>query len=398
MSMRMPKEERNKVFKRHIEREIKSVNAQKSMKILVAPDKFKGSLTAMEVCHAIKKGIHEVMPNADIKLIPMADGGEGSLDVLINTHELDRITLTVRDPLFRPIESEYAMKGSDAYIEMAMASGLQLLKEEERSAMLTSSIGVGDLIRDALDNEAKNIYLFVGGSATNDGGIGMAHGLGFRFLDDTGVALTPIGANLSKIKRIENTNFLREFNLTIVTDVRNTLLGSEGATRQYGPQKGATPKEIDMLENGMQQLAALILNKSNVDVSTLTGSGAAGGIALCGVGLLAANIKNGMDTFLVINHFRNEMPDTDLIITGEGRMDAQTLQGKVVYGVAMAASEWEIPVVVVCGASELVLSQMNMQHVKRILELKTEELSVDYCLRNAANLIRLRIIDFMKQL
>ncbi len=365
------------------------------MKIVVAPDKFKGSLTAREVCEATQRGILESQPDARVEMLPLADGGEGSLAILIDSLGLDTVEVTVQDPLFRSTQAIYGRSGDVAYIEMAQSSGLQLLQPSERTAANTSSVGVGKLMRHALHAGVKKIYLFVGGSATNDGGMGMAHGLGFRFLDEKGHSLQPIGRNFENVARIKPPNGSLDFQLTIVTDVQNVLLGPEGATRQYGPQKGATKEEIRRLEAGMKHFAGIISSRWGRDVSRIPGSGAAGGIGVSAMGLLSGKIQGGIDTILNQTNFDDLLTDANLVITGEGKLDEQTLQGKVVDGVCKRCRTAKVPVVVICGDSSLSRDEWQQLQVLEVLKVKSDEHSVAYSMTHAASLVQQRIAEYM---
>lgn len=366
------------------------------MNVLIASDKFKGSLTSIEVCEAIKAGVLVEYPNAQCQLMPMADGGEGTLEVLKDLLNLEIKTVEVQDPLFRPVEASYGIKGKSAYIEMALASGFELLTDDERSALKTSSIGTGELIRDAIANGAKDIKLFVGGSASNDGGVGLATALGFRFLDEIGNEILPIGENLSQITEIASSELPVDLKVTLITDVKNPLLGPQGASFQYGPQKGATEKDVLLLEKGMEHVSRLIKNKFQVDVDIHPGSGAAGGLGLCVLGLMNGTIQHGIETILNAVDFRKKLSEADLVITGEGKIDQQTLQGKVVYGVLKEARYVNVPVVAICGINTLDSNQLSHLGLTKALSLKTDQLSVDYCIQNAAELIKLRISEFLR--
>ena len=366
------------------------------MKILVSPDKFKGSLNAEQVCDAIKRSILEVMPQAEIILLPLADGGEGTLDVLEKLLDLQIIEVNVSDPLFRKVKSTYGINGSSAYIELARASGFELLTDEERSATRTSSIGTGELIRHAVQNGAKNIFLFVGGSATNDGGVGMATALGFKFLDKNGNKVKPIGMNLSRIYSIEKGNFPSNVHINLVTDVQNQLLGPNGASYQYGPQKGATTKDVKKLEDGMRHVSALVHAQFGKNVSNVSGSGAAGGIGMSVLGLMNGDIQNGIETILKIVGFEKHLIDSDLVITGEGKIDAQTLQGKVVHGVTKLTYHHGVPTYVICGANELQIHEIKELNVNEIVSIKTDELTAEYCMENASSLVTERVKEMLQ--
>ena len=363
------------------------------MKIIVAPDKFKGSLTAQNVCDCIESGVMAVFPEAQVETLPLADGGEGTLDLIIETLGLQRVEINVKDPLFRDISSYYGVDGETAYVEMALASGLLLLSDDERSAIKTSSYGTGQLMKSAICNGAREIYLFVGGSATNDGGIGMASALGFEFLDQGGDPVHPTGANLCSVSAIG----LKEINaeIILVTDVQNPLLGEQGAAHAYARQKGATDDEIELLAMGLSHLAEKVEQVSGISTRDLPGAGAAGGMAVSVVGLLNGRITAGIESILQAVQFEKKIRDADLIITGEGKVDDQTLQGKVVSGVSKVADKNDIPCIAFCGMCTLNPEQLKPLKLAGITSIKQEELSTEYCLRNAAPLLIKRVSEFL---
>ena len=361
------------------------------MKILIAVDKFKGSLTAQEVCLTIKQGILQRIPNAQVEMLPLADGGEGTLEILRELMDLDKIELTVNDPYFRPIQTWYGMNRDQAYIEMALASGLQLLAKEERSPSLTSTYGTGELIGHAVQNGAKKIHLFVGGSATIDGGVGISSALGFKFLNRNREKIIPIGKNLNQIDAIEHDIFTNDFHLNLITDVRNPLLGPNGASHQYGPQKGATLAEIRILDKSLTKVANIVKDKFGQDVTNILGCGAGGGIGLTILGLMNGSIQNGINMVLEAVKFKDKLKKVDLVITGEGKIDEQTLQGKVVFGVAQMAQENNVSGIGICGVNELSVEEMKRLGLTDIISIKTPELSLDYCIENASQLIIDRI-------
>lgn len=325
------------------------------MKILLCPDKFKGSLTAAEVCTALEKGITERYPEVTITSCPLADGGDGSLDVLGVYHELETIELEVSDPLGRKIQASYRRAGSAAFVEVAAASGIVLLTQEERDAMRTSSIGTGQLIRDAIEKGATELFLFLGGSATNDGGTGIAHALGIRFLDETGAELAPIGENLQYIHSIRADHSVlsgKELRVKVVCDVDNPLTGPEGAAAVYGPQKGASPEDVLLLDSGLKNLAERLREQGYPEIEFLPGAGAAGGIGGGAVALLEGQLQSGTQTFLDMSQLEDRVREADLIVTGEGHLDAQTAQGKLISGVCELAHAHQKPIIGICGGAE----------------------------------------------
>lgn len=337
------------------------------MKILIAPDKFKGSLTAAAVCQAIMNGIHRFDPAIECILHPLADGGEGSLEMLRMVTASKTITRVVLDPLFRPVEASYLRDDQVAYIELAAASGLELLKPEERNCLYTTTYGTGELILDAIQNGATRLFLFVGGSATNEAGLGMAAALGYRFLDQNGVLLSPIGNNLGLVDRIDPTALKcdpGDLEITVACDVRNTLFGKEGAAYVYAPQKGADGNAVALLDHGLMNISRVIQKDLGMDVSRIEGGGAAGGIGAGGVAFLGASIRPGIDTIMQITGFEDKLQGVDLVITGEGKVDEQTVRGKVVKGVAEQCRQKNVPVGVICGRMELEEEKLKQLGVK----------------------------------
>ena len=342
------------------------------MKILIAPDKFKGSLSAREVCEALRIGIESIDSSVEIFEKPLADGGDGSLEILQYYLDLKKITVEVNDPLRRSIQASYSMTGTTAYIEMSKASGLVLLKESERNCMVTSSYGTGQLITDAIGRGATEIYLFIGGSATNDGGIGIAHALGYRFYNADGEILAPIGKNLILIERIEHSNVLHDLpkvTVQVICDVNNPFFGENGAAYVYAGQKGATVEDIILLDKGLENLANKLMTQNYPAIAQVHGAGAAGGVGGGAIAFLGATLVSGIQTFLALTQVEDTLKNCDLIITGEGKIDHQTLQGKVVSGVCQLAQKYNKPVIVVCGVAEFsIAKKLGIQRIYTIIE------------------------------
>lgn len=345
------------------------------MKILIAPDKFKGSLTAQEVCTALRTGLKMANPNLEIITRPMADGGDGSLKVLAHYVDLKTITVEVEDPLFRPIEASYKMTDTTAYIEMAAASGLALLKEKELNCMETSSFGTGELILDAIRKGATTIYLFIGGSATNDGGMGIASALGWSFYNKGGELLVPVGESLTKVSRIDGTFLFYQpakVNFKVICDVNNPFYGPNGAAYVYAPQKGARPEEVEILDKGLLNLATQLKAEGLKDIATIAGAGAAGGVGGGAIAFLNAELVAGIDSFIAMTQLESAIKDCDLVITGEGKLDAQTEQGKVISGVCQLAKQYDKPVIAVCGAADLPITEyLQIKKIYTILSKST---------------------------
>jgi len=328
------------------------------MKFVIAPDKFKGSLTGFEFCDAVAEGVAKVFPEAEIMKKPLADGGDGTIEVVQHYTEGEKVQLTASDPLFRPIDTFYVYSKSMqiAFIEMAEISGLKLLQTSERNCMHTTSLGVGELINDALSKGVKEIILGIGGSATNDGGIGMAHALGFRFLDAEGNELSPVGSSLAKIHHISTSKvnpLLKEVEFKVACDVSNPLYGRNGAALIYGSQKGASSEEIEFLDQGLKNFAKVIQSEFNLDVQNIPGAGAAGGMGAGTSVFLNAALVSGINLIKQITEFDQALDNADWIITGEGQIDRQTLSGKTISGVLASAKVKNIPVAALCGSVQL---------------------------------------------
>lgn len=328
------------------------------MKFVIAPDKFKGSLTGFEYCDAVAEGVMAVFPDAKIVKKPLADGGDGTIEIVQYYTAGEKVRLKAGDPLFRFIDTFYVYSKSKkiAFIEMAEIAGLKLLTDSERNCMHTTSIGVGELINDAISKGVKQIILGIGGSATNDGGIGMAHALGFRFLDEEGHELSPIGSSLAKIHHISTSKvnpLLKEVEFKVACDVTNPLYGKNGAAYIYGAQKGASNDEIEMLDRGLENLAKIFLKEFNTDVQSIPGAGAAGGMGAGTLVFLNATLVSGIDLIKQITQFDQALEAADWVITGEGQIDRQTLSGKTISGVLTSAKEKNIPVAALCGSVQL---------------------------------------------
>lgn len=355
------------------------------MNVLVASDKFKGSLTAWEACSAIKEGVLLHDPSAKVVTLPLADGGEGTLEILEPEIGFQRVELTVSGPLFEEVDAWYGLKGKVAYIEMAKASGLLLLDKENFHAPSTTTLGTGELIMDALQRGAKKIYLFVGGSATNDGGVGMAKALGYRFLNSNEEELKPIGASLENIHTIENLSLVEIDNVEfiVVTDVQNPLYGENGAANVFARQKGASEIEVEKLDLGLQRLNEVAIKKWGKDVSDIPGAGAAGGIGAGAMLFLHAQVQSGITTIMDIVNFNKYLEDTDVVIAGEGKFDAQTLKGKVIKGVMDKCELAGKPLGIVCGTLEFGEKQLSRLPIKSVVSIKEDTIHLDDAIKNA---------------
>ena len=324
------------------------------MKILVAPDSFKESLSAIQVAEAISMGVLKIIPNAEIIKTPISDGGEGLLDALVNDKNGKIIKVKVYDPLYRSIAAEYGIlnEGTTAVIEMAKASGLELLKEQEKNPYNTSSYGTGQLILDALDRGCQKIIIGIGGSATNDGGMGMVKALGGKFINNEGVELTEGGGALGELSSIDLTNFDKRISnckIVVACDVTNKLTGENGASFVYGAQKGGSKEQLEFLDKNLEHYAAIIRNHLGIEIENINGAGAGGGMGAGLMAFLNAELKSGIDLILETLEIKKHIKNIDLIITGEGKIDKQTLQGKTILGIAALAKEYHVPVIAITG-------------------------------------------------
>jgi glycerate kinase len=371
------------------------------MNILIAPDKFKGSLTAQQVCNAIVEGIRSVDANATLDILPMADGGEGSAQLLTSFSGGTTKTLKVRDPLFRSIESSYGLSrdGKTAFMEMANASGLQLLKSEERDPMKTSSVGTGDLIVDALERGVENIILGIGGSATNDAGIGMATALGVKFYSSSGKHLEPIGANLNAIHAVDSSDLhpqLKNISITIFCDVDNPLHGTRGAAYVFAPQKGADEAMVRELDEGLAHYKKILESSVNCVVD-FPGAGAGGGLPASLKAFTSLTVRAGMEYIMEYINLDERIGKADLIITGEGKIDRQTLSGKVVKGIADAAFRHAKPVIAVAGRCDLSAAELAPLRVRKVITLVDSATSEAQAIKNAYSLVRARISSAFRE-
>ncbi|MCL4113540.1 UNVERIFIED_CONTAM: hypothetical protein GTU68_011192 [Idotea baltica] len=346
------------------------------MKFILAPDKYKGSLSGFDFCDAVQEGIVKVFPQAKFSKMPLADGGDGTIDVVDYYLNGNKIIVTVNDPFFKPIPAAYLYSDTSkiAFIEMAEASGLKLLKPSEFDCINATTYGTGELILDALERGAKEIILGIGGSATNDGGMGMANALGFRFMDKNGKELQPIGSNLNLVSSVDDTeknSKLKGVEFKVACDVSNSFYGENGAAHVYAKQKGASEEEITQLDGGLQNFANIIANKYAINLQNISGSGAAGGIGGGAVVFLGGQLTSGIELIKELAYFDSKISDVDWIITGEGMIDIQTLAGKTIAGVISSAAKKNIPVAALCGSVNLTIAEqqkLNLTYVTSIVQ------------------------------
>jgi glycerate kinase len=355
------------------------------MNILVAPNSMKGSLSAYQFAGLIEKAFNDAVPAFfNIRKLPVADGGDDTANVLIKALDLGTQTAAVTDPLGRPIRAAYGYSNGLAVIEMASASGMNLLASDELNPMKTSSYGTGMLILDAIRRGAKKIIVGIGGSATVDGGMGMLEALGIQFLDSCQLPLTGNGENLGKIHQIITSNLLihNDIEIIVISDVDNLLLGTEGAARVFGPQKGATPQMVELLESNMSHYAGVIKKCIAKDVTGLKGGGAAGGISVAFSAFLNAKIVAGADYILDVISIDESIQWADLVITGEGTIDGQTLMNKAPYAVAMRARKFGKPVIGLAGS----VSLTNSKLFDGLFSIINKPMRLDEAIENVADL------------
>jgi glycerate kinase len=360
------------------------------MKVIIAPDKFKGSLTSFEACEAIAAGVSAARGKMDIVQFPMADGGDGFAAVMKYYLHTDTVACHAEDPLGRPIRTSYELKGEVAIVEMASASGLVLLKEHERNALRTSTYGTGLMIGDAIRAGAKKIILGLGGSATNDAGTGILAALGFRFLDKDGRPLKACGGSLPLIDKIILPENLPDVRFDIACDVQNTLYGKQGAAYVYAPQKGALPEDVRVLDAGLRHFAGLL----SKDIADIPGTGAAGGIAAGLMGFFDVHLNKGIEWVMATSGIREALSGTDVIITGEGKIDRQTLYGKVVSEIAALADRHHIPAIAFCGITEV--EDAGPLKLEAVRAITPAGMNLEEAMANAAGLLKKAVARYFE--
>lgn len=364
------------------------------LRVVVAPDKFKGSLTAREVADHLAAGIASAAPAAELALVPVADGGDGTIDAVLAAG-FTRVAVRATGPTGIPVDAAYAVREGVAVIEMASVSGLQLLAPGELDALHASSSGVGELIRAAIDRGCRTIVLGIGGSASTDGGAGMLTALGARLLDAAGNDLPPGGAALAALARVDLGGLhpgLARTRVVVASDVDNPLLGPHGAAAVYGPQKGATPADVVLLDASMARWdevlrATLAGTPANGMLRDQPGAGAAGGVGYAALAVLGGVLQPGIELILDLVRFDSYLPGARLVITGEGSLDEQTLRGKAPAGVAAAANAARIPVIAVCGQLTLAQDKLHAAGFAGAYALADIERDLRQCLAHAGSLL-----------
>jgi len=362
------------------------------MRIITAPDSFKGSLTSIEASQAMAVGIRRIFPQAEVIEIPVADGGEGTLAAIVRAGGGQLVRQQVHGPLGEPVTARWGLLDNNktAIIEMAEASGLLLVPPLLRDPRITSTFGTGELIRAALDHSVEKIIVAIGGSATNDGGTGMASALGVRFLDKQGNLLPPGGSALIKLADIDISGIdprLKKTNIIIASDVKNPLCGPHGASLVYGPQKGATPASAHLLELALAHYARKSQTILGVDISTQEGAGAAGGLGAGLMLFLKAKFRSGIDIVLDTLRFDEQLMNTTLVFTGEGCTDEQTLQGKVPAGIAARASRHNIPVICISGSLGKMHQKIFAAGIAGAASIASRPMTLSQCMQDAYTLL-----------
>ena len=363
-----------------------------TLKIIIAPDSFKGSMDAIDVAKSIEKGVKRVLPRCETLLLPVGDGGEGTLEVLIKATGGEIRTCHVKGPRGDMVEAKYGILGNrnTCVIEMSTASGLNLTTPGSREILKASSYGTGELILNALNDGLRDFIITLGGSATNDGGLGMLSALGLKAVDSFGNELKSGGGDLSKIVSIDNTTFdkrIHECNFIIASDVQNPFIGSNGATRVFGPQKEAKEEEIERLEKGMKNWADVIYEHTDTKIHEVAGAGAAGGLGGALHAFFPSEIKSGIDFIIDIINLEEHLQGADLVITGEGRVDNQTFFGKTPLGVAKKANKENVPTIIIAGSVGEGIESLGKYGVIGVYSIINEPMTLIQAIRNTSKLL-----------
>lgn len=364
------------------------------MKIVIAPDSYKESLSALEVANAIEQGFREIWPDADYVKLPVADGGEGTVEAMVEATTGRIVEVDVTGPLGEPVTAFYGLSGDErtAFIEMAAASGLEQVPVALRDPLKTTSWGTGELIRHALDAGVDHIIIGLGGSATNDGGAGMVQALGAKLLDAQQNEIGKGGAALDALAQIDISRLdprLAACRIEVACDVTNPLIGKEGASAVFGPQKGATAETIDRLDTALAHYAQIIARDLEVDVLELAGGGAAGGMGAALYAFCGAQLRRGIEIVTDALQLDKCVADADLVITGEGRIDSQTIHGKVPVGVAKVAKRYNKPVIGIAGSLTADVGIVHEHGLDAVFSVIYTICTLDDALKNAAENVRM---------
>jgi glycerate 2-kinase len=352
------------------------------MKVLVAIDSYKGSISSFEGSKAISLGIQDVYPDCEITEIPLADGGEGTVEALVSAVNGNFIRKTVTGPLGEKIEADYGILGNSrtAVIEVASACGLTLVPFEQRNPLITTTFGVGELICDAMEKGCREFIIGLGGGSTNDAGIGMLQALGYHFLKENNEEVTFGGKELKHIRSIDRSKvhaLLEECTFKVACDVNNPLYGSNGAAFVFGPQKGGTTEIVLELDQGLESFSKVVLQELGKNINQIPGAGAAGGLGAAFAGFLRADLQSGIQLVMGILRMEEKMRNVDIVITGEGKLDGQTFMGKAPFGVAQLAHRFNIPVITLVGGMTRDVSQLNSLGMTSIFSIMNEPMSVE---------------------
>ena len=362
------------------------------MRILIAPDSYKNALSALEVAKSLKSGLQKVFQDAEFEILPMADGGEGTVEALIDATQGQMIKTQVCDPLMRPIESSFGITGDGitAVIEMASASGIQLITSAEKNPWITTTYGTGELIHAAMEKGCRDIILGIGGSATNDCGMGMAAGLGVKFLDQAGNPVGPGGGMLAEVTRIDMSGLderIRETKIMVACDVTNPLTGPDGAAHVYGPQKGADPEMVKKLDSNLKKFSDLIMEQLGKDVEKIPGAGAAGGLGAGLIAFLDGELVEGVPAIAAKTGLDEAVAKADIVITGEGGIDFQTQFGKTPYGVAQVAKKHGKPVIAVAGTVGKGVDELYSKGIDAVISILDSPMSLEEAIRQTPTLL-----------
>lgn len=364
------------------------------MKIVIAPDSFKGSLTALQVAEAMEVGLRRVFSDVTIEKVPMADGGEGTVQSLVDATDGEILTAQVLDPLGNSIEAEYGVLGDGftAVIEMAAASGLTLVPPDKRDPRITTTYGTGELIRAALAQGCRKLIIGIGGSATNDGGAGMAQALGAKLLTASGGQIEPGGGSLAALSSIDLSELhprITETETVVACDVNNPLTGRQGASHVYGPQKGATPEMIEVLDANLAHFDKIVERDLNKSVGKVPGAGAAGGLGAGLMAFLDASLKSGIDIVTEATLLSKRFAGADLVLTGEGQINFQTVFGKTPVGVAKVAKIHRIPVIAIAGSIADNSDGVYDAGIDAMIDIVPEPMPLETAIENATTLIEI---------
>lgn len=371
------------------------------MRILVAPDSFKDCMSSKDVSWHIEQGILRTMPEAIIEKVPLADGGEGTVEAMVESTKGEIITTKVHDPLMRKIESNFGILGDKetGIVGMSAASGLELLAKGERDPTLTTTYGTGELIKSALDHGCKRIVVGIGGSATNDGGVGMMQALGVKFYDEKRNSIGYGGKELLRLRSFDISGLdkrLKKVKIKVACDVSNPLFGPTGAAYVYSPQKGATPEMVELLDSALQNYAKIVYDMTGKDIANIPGSGAAGGLSAGLLSFLNASLVSGVQLVMETIGFEQQMVKADLAITGEGTIDKQTLYGKAPFRVGQIALKYNKPVIGIAGALGKGYNDLFNHGFTTIISIVNESISVEEAIKNAGMLIENTIENVLK--